>query len=81
MGSAFTSIVNSLVNDMFLPFISLATPTQLSNQFILLRCPRWPNNTEKPCNKSMYVTPNDGRIVLMKIVCEQLSSLIFSLSQ
>ncbi|KND05018.1 large conductance mechanosensitive channel protein [Spizellomyces punctatus DAOM BR117] len=60
MGTAFTSVVNSLVNDIFLPFISLGTPTQLSNQFVLLRCPRH-NGVTLPCNKTMYITPTDAK--------------------
>ncbi|KAI9103254.1 large-conductance mechanosensitive channel [Phlyctochytrium arcticum] len=60
MGTAFTSVVNSLVNDMFLPFISLATPTQLSDQFILLRCPRG-REGPVPCNRTSYTTIQEAK--------------------
>ncbi|KAI8921392.1 large-conductance mechanosensitive channel [Powellomyces hirtus] len=62
MGTAFTAIVQSLVNDIFLPVVSLSSPTsQLSSQYILLRCPRDPRGPTKPCNKTMYITPAAAR--------------------
>ncbi|TPX59534.1 hypothetical protein PhCBS80983_g02399 [Powellomyces hirtus] len=62
MGTAFTAIVQSLVNDIFLPVVSLASPTsQLSSQYTLLRCPRDPRGPTKPCNKTMYITPAAAR--------------------
>ncbi|KAJ3155842.1 hypothetical protein HDU89_005400 [Geranomyces variabilis] len=62
MGTAFTAIVQSLVNDIFLPFISLASPTtELSSQYVLLRCPQDPPGVAKPCNKTMYLTPAAGQ--------------------
>ncbi|KAJ3177879.1 hypothetical protein HDU87_004161 [Geranomyces variabilis] len=62
MGTAFTAIVQSLVNDIFLPLISLASPTtELSSQYVLLRCPQDPPGSAKPCNKTMYLTPAAGQ--------------------
>ncbi|KAI8826800.1 large-conductance mechanosensitive channel [Fimicolochytrium jonesii] len=61
MGTAFTAIVTSLVNDIFLPIVSLASPSsQLSNLYILVRCPQ-KNGVTTPCNRSTYNTPADAK--------------------
>ena len=39
MGAAFTNIVNSMVSDIFTPFIGLAVGNSFENLFIVLRCP------------------------------------------
>ncbi|TPX66745.1 hypothetical protein SpCBS45565_g04308 [Spizellomyces sp. 'palustris'] len=46
MGAAFTAIVTSLVQDIFTPFISLATSANLANNFLILRCPKAVNATQ-----------------------------------
>ncbi|KAI8621749.1 large-conductance mechanosensitive channel [Chytriomyces sp. MP71] len=38
MGAAFTSIVNSFVNDLVLPVIGLATQKNLDNLFLVIHC-------------------------------------------
>ncbi|KAJ3147191.1 hypothetical protein HDU89_005788 [Geranomyces variabilis] len=40
MGAAFTSIVTSFITDLISPLISLATRANLSNNFLVLRCPK-----------------------------------------
>ncbi|KAJ3037662.1 hypothetical protein HK097_003440, partial [Rhizophlyctis rosea] len=57
MGSAFTGIVNSLVNDIFSPSVSTATYSGLQYAFRILRCPQAPNGTVTPCNRTTYTTP------------------------
>jgi large conductance mechanosensitive channel len=45
LGSAFTSIVNSLVNDIFTPVIGLAVDSSLENAHFVVACPRLSNNS------------------------------------
>ncbi|KAJ3239530.1 hypothetical protein HDU81_005757 [Chytriomyces hyalinus] len=39
MGAAFTSIIQSFVQDLITPFIGLATQKNIENNFMVLRCP------------------------------------------
>lgn len=50
MGAAFTTIVNSLVEDIFSPLIGLAGSGNLSNLFLVLRCPPPLNENGTPSN-------------------------------
>jgi large conductance mechanosensitive channel len=45
LGSAFTSIVNSLVNDIFTPVIGLAVDSSLEHAHFVIACPRLSNNS------------------------------------
>ncbi|KAI9017197.1 large-conductance mechanosensitive channel [Gaertneriomyces semiglobifer] len=40
MGTAFTAIVTSLVQDLVTPWIGLASQGNLKNNFVILRCPK-----------------------------------------
>ncbi|KAJ3147837.1 hypothetical protein HDU86_007832 [Geranomyces michiganensis] len=40
MGTAFTAIVTSMINDLVMPGVSLATRVNLANNFLVLRCPK-----------------------------------------
>ncbi|KAI8842782.1 large-conductance mechanosensitive channel [Chytriomyces cf. hyalinus JEL632] len=44
MGAAFTSIIQSFVQDLITPFIGLATQKNIQNNFMVLRCPTKPTN-------------------------------------
>jgi large conductance mechanosensitive channel len=39
MGAAFTTVVNSLVSDIFTPIIALAGGSSFDNLFVILKCP------------------------------------------
>lgn len=49
MGAAFTNIVNSMVTDIFTPFIGLAVGSTFENSFIVLRCPP----LQQDCRKNL----------------------------
>ncbi|KAJ3042044.1 hypothetical protein HDV00_008337 [Rhizophlyctis rosea] len=62
MGSAFTAIVNSLVNDIFSPAVSTASQTGgLQYAFYIMRCPRLPNGTVINCSRTTWQTPTEAR--------------------
>ncbi|KAJ3059274.1 hypothetical protein HDU98_004719 [Podochytrium sp. JEL0797] len=45
VGTAFTAIVKSFVNDLISPIIGLATQKNLANSFLIIRCPKGKNST------------------------------------
>ncbi|KAI8892426.1 large-conductance mechanosensitive channel [Globomyces pollinis-pini] len=47
MGAAFTTVVNSMVADLFTPVIGLAVDSSLQNAFLLLACPRNPTTGKR----------------------------------
>jgi large conductance mechanosensitive channel len=58
MGAAMSAIVQSLVKDIFTPFIGLAIGSNLENTFILLACQKDPATgiRVKTCKKSDFNT-------------------------
>ncbi len=45
LGSAFTSVVNSVVNDLFTPILGLAVDSSLENAHVVIACPKRSNNS------------------------------------
>ncbi|KAI9334164.1 large-conductance mechanosensitive channel [Obelidium mucronatum] len=62
IGTAFTTVINSLVSDLLSPFIGLAIGTQFENFYVVLKKP-----SDEICNKNAtlcnFHTPADARAV------------------
>ncbi|KAJ3125132.1 hypothetical protein HK098_000563 [Nowakowskiella sp. JEL0407] len=93
IGSAFTAIVTSLVEDIISPLISLATPgTNLNTKFVILRCPvnnatfsncmdNFPASWTTPliAQQSGAVTLNWGKLIQVLINFIIIAAILFIL--